>query len=261
MTVPARGAARTLAETRLIFLRAMRLSLRNPVWVIIGLIQPLLYLALFGPLLERVASAPGFPPGDAWQVFVPGLLVQLGIFGAAFVGFGLIAELRAGVVERMRVTPASRLALLLGRVLREVVVLVVQAILLVAVATAFGLRAPLWGVAVGLAIVAVLAAAFSAASYAAALRLKSEDALAPLLNGLAIPMLLLSGILLAMSLAPGWLRTLAAVNPLKHVVDALRALYRGHLATGDVAWGAIAAAALLVAGLALATSAFRRESS
>lgn len=261
MTVPARGAARTLAETRLIFLRAMRLSLRNPVWVIIGLIQPLLYLALFGPLLERVASAPGFPPGDAWQVFVPGLLVQLGIFGAAFVGFSLIAELRAGVVERMRVTPASRLALLLGRVLREAVVLVVQAILLVAVATAFGLRAPLWGVALGLAIVAVLAAAFSAASYAAALRLKSEDALAALLNGLAIPMLLLSGILLPMSLAPGWLRTLADVNPLKHVVDALRALYRGQLATGDVAWGAIAAAGLLVAGLALATSAFRRESS
>jgi ABC-2 type transport system permease protein len=260
---PARssGAARTLAETRLIFLRAMRLSLRNPVWVIIGLIQPLLYLALFGPLLERVADAPGFPPGDAWQVFVPGLLVQLGIFGAAFVGFGLIAELRAGVVERMRVTPASRLALLLGRVLREVVVLVVQAILLVAAATAFGLRAPLWGIALGLAIVAVLAAAFSAASYAAALRLKSEDALAPLLNGLAIPVLLLSGILLPMSLAPGWLRTLADVNPLKHVVDALRALYRGQLATGDVVWGAIAAAGLLAAGLALATSAFRRESS
>lgn len=48
---------RTLAETRLIFLRAMRLSLRNPIWVIIGLVQPLLYLALFGPLLERVVTA------------------------------------------------------------------------------------------------------------------------------------------------------------------------------------------------------------
>src|SRR5215217_1622624 len=100
---------RTLHETNLIFRRAMRLSLRNPIWVILGLVQPILYLALFGPLLERVAaSTPGFPDGDAWRVFVPGLLVQLGIFGAAFVGFGLIAEVRSGVVDRMRVTPASR---------------------------------------------------------------------------------------------------------------------------------------------------------
>ena len=48
-----------------IFSRAMRLSLRNPMWVIIGLIQPILYLVLFGPLLKPVAQPPGFPPGDA----------------------------------------------------------------------------------------------------------------------------------------------------------------------------------------------------
>lgn len=251
----------TLAETRLIFLRAMRLSLRNPVWVVIGVIQPLLYLALFGPLLERVVSAPGFPPGDAWQVFVPGLLVQLGIFGAAFVGFGLVAELRAGVVERMRVTPASRLALLLGRVLRDVIVLLVQAVLLVLVATAFGLRAPLEGIVLGLAMVALLGAAFSSASYASALILRSEDALAPLLNGLAIPVLLLSGILLPMSLAPGWLSTIADINPLKHVVDAVRSLFLGHLATGAVLWGVIATAGLVAAGLILGTRTFHRESS
>jgi ABC-2 type transport system permease protein len=102
----------TITETGVIFRRAMRNSLRNPVWVIIGLFQPLVYLALFGPLLKRVSEARGFPHGNSWQVFVPGLLVQLGIFGAMFVGFGLIAELRAGVIERMRVTPASRAALL-----------------------------------------------------------------------------------------------------------------------------------------------------
>src|SRR5512142_3323767 len=107
----------------IVFRRAMRLSLRNPVWVIIGLFQPLLYLALFGPLLQRLTRLPGFPHGSSWRVLVPGLLVQLGIFGAAFVGFGLIEEMRSGVIERMRVTPASRTALLAGRVLRDVVVL------------------------------------------------------------------------------------------------------------------------------------------
>jgi ABC-2 type transport system permease protein len=249
-----------LFETRLIFIRAMRLSLRNPVWVIIGLIQPVLYLALFGPLLERMGTVQGWPEGDAWQVFVPGLLIQLGIFGAAFVGFGLIAEMRAGVVERMRVTPASRAALLMGRVLRDVVVLLVQGALLVLCATAFGLSAPLGGLLLGLLVVALLGAAFSAASYAAALTLRSEDALAPLLNGLAVPLLLLSGILLPMSLAPGWLEAVSDANPLKHVVDGVRALFLGDVLAMTVLWGLVATIALVAAGLALGTRTFHRES-
>ena len=64
-------------DTWIVFARAMRLSLRQPLWVIIGLMQPILYLTLFGPLLLSMAQAPGFPPGDAWQIFVPGLLVQM----------------------------------------------------------------------------------------------------------------------------------------------------------------------------------------
>jgi ABC-2 type transport system permease protein len=251
---------RTLFETRLIFMRAMRLSLRNPVWVILGLIQPILYLALFGPLLERMGSVRGWPDGDPWQVFVPGLLVQLGIFGAAFVGFGLIAEMRAGVVERMRVTPASRAALLMGRVLRDVVVLLAQGALLVAAAMLFGLDAPIGPLLIGLLVVAVLSAAFSSASYAAALTLKSEDALAPLLNGLAVPMLLLSGILLPMSLAPGWLETVSDANPLKHVVDSVRALFLGDVATMSVVWGLVAVVGLVAAGLAVGTRTFQKES-
>jgi len=250
-----------LRETWIVFARAMRLSLRNPVWVIIGLTQPVLYLALFGPLLEQVVgNTPGLPPGDAWQIFVPGLLVQLGIFGASFVGFGLIAEYRAGVIERMRVSPAHRTALLLGRVLRDVVVLLVQALLLTVVAVPFGLRAPWGGVILALLVVAALAAAFSSLSYAAALRLKSEDALAPLLNGIAVPLLLLSGILLPMSLAPAWLRHVADVNPLKHVVDGVRTLFRGDLSSSTSSWGLICAAGLVALGLVVGTRTFRRES-
>ena len=72
--------------------------------MLIGLLQPILYLTLFGPLLQNIAATSGFQ-GDAWQVFVPGLLVQLGIFGGLFVGFGIIAEWRSGVIERQLVTP------------------------------------------------------------------------------------------------------------------------------------------------------------
>jgi ABC-2 type transport system permease protein len=250
---------RTLHETSLIFRRAMRLSLRNPIWVILGLIQPILYLVMFGPLLENMTRVQGWPDGDAWSVFVPGLLVQLGIFGAAFVGFGLLHEMHAGVVERMRVTPASRLALLLGRVLRDVVVLFVQGLILIGCALLFGLDAPVGGLVVGLLVVALLGAAFSSASYAAALTLKSEDALAPLANGLAVPLLLLSGILLPMSLAPGWLEAISDVNPLKHVVDGVRALFLDG-STSVVAWGIVTTLGLVAAGLAFGTRVFERES-
>ncbi len=106
-----------LRDTWLVFGRYLGLLLRNPAWVAIGVIQPVLYLVLFAPFLKSIASTRGFPPGGAYNVFVPGLLIQLGLFGAAGVGFSLIAELRYGVIERLRVTPVSRLALLLGRAL------------------------------------------------------------------------------------------------------------------------------------------------
>jgi ABC-2 type transport system permease protein len=250
-----------VSETIIIFRRAMRLSLRNPVWVIIGLFQPLLYLALFGPLLEKLTRLPGFPHGSSWRVFVPGLLVQLGIFGAAFVGFSLIEELRSGVIERMRVTPASRVSLLAGRVLRDVVVLLVQGGVLVLAALAFGLRAPIGDLVLGLALVGILGAAFASASYAAGLLLKTEDSMASVLNSITVPMLLLSGVLLPMSLAPGWLRVVADVNPVKHVVDAVRSVYLGHIGTSTVGWGLLATVGLVVAGMAFGTRTFRRQSS
>src|SRR6266516_2705823 len=145
-------------DVLLIFKRQMRLSLRNPAWVIIGLTQPILYLAFFGPLFTRVFSRglPGVPQTNSYGFFVPGLLVQLGLFGAAFVGFTIIADWRAGVIERMRVTPVSRLALLLGRVSRDVVVLFVQAVVLVLAGLVAGMRAPVGGVLIGLAFVARL---------------------------------------------------------------------------------------------------------
>ena len=248
-------------ETWIVFVRSLRLSIREPVWIFIALAQPIMYLTLFGPLLKKVVqSTPGLPPGDAWQVFVPGLLVQLGIFGAAFVGFGLIAEYRAGVIERMRVTPAHRVALLVGRVLRDVVVLLVQASVLTLVSIPFGLRAPLGGVLLALLVVALLGAAFASLSYAAGLVLKTEDALASVLNGLAIPILLLSGILLPMTLAPKWLRITSDVNPLKHVVDGVRAMFRGDLGSATTGWGLLATVALVAVGLLVGTRTFRRES-
>src|ERR1700733_2379104 len=125
-----------LRDAMITFRYQMRLLFREPVWIVVVMIQPLLYLALFAPLLDKLVQGGNFPPGDPWQIFVPGLLIQLGMFGSLFAGFGIISAWRYGVIERMRVTPASRLGLLLGRVIRDALVLLVQAVLLTLVALA-----------------------------------------------------------------------------------------------------------------------------
>ena len=248
-------------DTYLIFARQLKLSLRNPAWVIIGLIQPVLYLAFFGPLLTRIAAGglPGFPPGNSYSFFVPGLLVQLGLFGAAFVGFTIISDWRAGVIERFRVTPVSRLALLAGRVLRDVVTLLVQAVVLVLAGVAFGLRAPLGGVAIGLGFIAVVAVSLSAISYAVGLALKSEDALAPLINMIVVPLMLLSGIMLPLTLGPGWLQGMARATPFRYIIDAMRQAFQGVYATTIMVEGVCVAVGLAAACLWLASRAFVRE--
>jgi len=147
---------RVFRDTWLIFERSIVLSLRNPVWVIMGILQPILYLLLFGPLLTNIAKMPGFPPGGAFNVFVPGLLVMTALFGSAFVGFGLCDEMREGVVERMTVTPMSRVAMLVGRSLRDVVLLVGQGLIIVILAVPFGLEINLGGVAVAFLMLALI---------------------------------------------------------------------------------------------------------
>ena len=107
------------------------MNLRNPAWVLIGIMQPVLYLVLFGPLLKPLVASFDTGTDNAYTFLVPGLLVQLGMFGAFFAGFGLIGEWREGVIEAERVTPANRSALLVGRLMRDVIQLFVQALILV----------------------------------------------------------------------------------------------------------------------------------
>jgi len=247
-----------LRDTWLIFQRNLVAILRNPVWVIIGLIQPILYLGLFAPLLDGIAKSPGFPPGGALTVFLPGLLIQLALFGAAFVGFGLIPELRSGLIERMRVTPVSRLALFLGRAGRDIVTLLVQAIVLVVVAIPFGLEIDLPGFLITLGLLILIGLVMTSFSYATALALKSEDALAPVLNTVVLPTMLLSGVLLPMTLAPRWLRVLSSINPLKHAVDATRALFTGHLTDSSVVRGLGIMAILSIFAVWWAVQSFRQ---
>jgi ABC-2 type transport system permease protein len=212
-----------LRDTWLIFQRQTLLLLRNPVWIFVGVFQPVMYLLLFAPLLKPALGVTSNE--DAYRIFVPGLLVLLAIFGGLFQGFGLIAELRAGIIERSRVTPVSRLALLLGRSMRDVVSLLAQAVIITLLSLPFGLSVHLGYLLLAYLLLAVIALMTSSVSYGVALLVRSEDALAPLMNTVAQPVLLLSGILLPLTFAPLWLRRVAEWNPFSWAVDGTRALF------------------------------------
>jgi ABC-2 type transport system permease protein len=232
-----------LRDTWLVFERALGQTLRTPVLVVVTLGQPLVFLFLFGPLLKN--SLRGVDPNQVFNLYIPGLMVQLALFGSLFAGFALTAELRRGVIERFQVTPISRFSLLLGRALRDTVILVVQGALIVLPAIPLGLHVRPVELIIMLGVMALLALAFAPLSYALALILKRDEVLGPLINLLTVPLLLLSGILIPMSYAPGWLQGVSRVNPLTHVVDGSRQLFNGHLWNGSVA-----TAVLLSAGMA-----------
>jgi ABC-2 type transport system permease protein len=199
--------------------------------------QPLLYLFLFMPLLENLGGVPGLPVGKTVETFIPGLLVMLALFGSAFVGFTLIDELRTGVIERFLVTPVTRSSILLGRVLRDAFVLVMQCVLITLVAIPFGLSVNVVGFLLSLILYGLIGITMASMSYSFALIYKSEDNLAPTLNTITLPISLLSGIILPLVLAPIWLQDVAKINPFSYAVNASRALFAGNFYSVDIMEG------------------------
>ncbi|MGE5135071.1 MAG: ABC transporter permease [Gemmatimonadota bacterium] len=245
-------------HTTLFFRRKLLETLRQPVWIITGLSTPLLYLALFAPLLHTLAGGPGFPHGRVLDIFVPGILTLMAFGAGMGAGWVVIWELDSGVTERLRVTPASRFALLLGSVLRDVVMFAIPALVVVVVAVPFGFHARWGGLAVLLPLLALLTASCSAASSALGLTLRQIGSLAAVVTGLQLPLTLLSGILLPLSLGPGWLQALGHVNPMYYAVEAARDLAAGTIATPAVGEGFLVLGAVAAMALWSGTRSYRR---
>ncbi|QFU94633.1 ABC transporter permease [Amycolatopsis sp. YIM 10] len=240
-----------LNHTGVVFGREIKPSLLSPWGLLITMVQPLVFLLLFGPLL------PG--DGSPWQWFVPGILVMLALFGTMASGYGLLMERGGGSLERLLVTPVSRTAMLLGRVLKEVVLLVAQAVLITLVVLPLGFTLHPAGVLAGLALLALLGTGMGALSFALAIAVRKQDTLFWAIHQTVLfPLLLLSGVLLPIDGAPGWLHTVARINPLSYVVDAERALFRGELATASVLHGSLAVAGIAAVGLYLGTVTMRK---
>lgn len=247
---------KVLRDTGIMFQRQMAPTLRNPLFFLVfGMMQPVLYLVLFGPLLSGM---PGPLGADPMQWFVPGMLCMLAVFATAFAGFGLLPEMQAGVHERLLAAPVSRVALLLGRVLRDVLVLIAQALVVIAGAAAFGVQVSIPGALAGLLLLAVLGVGLGTLSYLLAMALKVPFKFSGALQAVIMPLILLSGVMLPMDLAPGWLYALSRINPVSHVVDAERALFNGGFAVSEIGLGAGVAVAVAALALALGARSMRR---
>ncbi|HEX6544439.1 MAG TPA: ABC transporter permease [Ktedonobacterales bacterium] len=241
--------AKLLRDSWLMFKSQLNVSRRNPVWVFIGMFQPVCYMLLFAPLLKNLVGVPGFPRGGAYNIFTPGLMVMMAIFGVGFAGFGIIGRLRSGFIERMRVTPVSRLAMILGTLGVDMCLFLIQIVLLVAVGLLLGFRPDPGGLAL-LALLLILAGVSMACfSYALALIFKDESGLAASVNLFVLPLMLLSGIMLPLTLAPDILQNVAKANPFAYAVDASRTLVAGN--PGDAS---VVKAFVIIGVLALVTT-------
>jgi ABC-2 type transport system permease protein len=240
-----------VTDTGVVFSRELRPILRNPFTVIFTMVQPLVFLALFAPLL---------PDEIGLQWFVPGIVVMSCLFGTSMTGSNLLFEIQTGSHERMLVTPLRRPALLIGRALKEIVPVVVQAAVIVAICLPFGFDLHLGGALLGLLILSVFCLGLGALSYTLALAAKNQEWLFwTVQQTLLFPLLLLAGMLLPIEAGPGWLQALSKWNPLTYVVDAERALFNGDVWASTTVTGAIAALAVGALGLLVGTRAMQRS--
>ena len=244
-------------DTAHVLTRELKPVVRDPFTLIFSLLQPLVFLGLFAPLLIGESGAPA---GETLAWFVPGVLVMIVLFGTGATGSNLQYEMMTGSHERTLVAPLARSSLLVGRALKEVAPIVVQALIIVLIAWPFGFAADIPGLLIGLALLAVFGVGLGSLSYSLALATKDREWLFwGVQQSLIFPLLILSGMLLPLDAAPDWMRAVAAVNPVNWVVQAERALFAGDLGDITVLWGWLAALAVAVVGLVVGVRAIRRS--
>jgi ABC-2 type transport system permease protein len=247
-----------ISDTWALTIRDLLRLWRQPWFIAIVLVQPIIWLLLFGALFERIVDIPGFQGGDYKQYLVPGVLVMTAFFSSGWNGMATIDDLDRGVTDRFLVSPVGRLPLILGRVGQNLVQVVLQSVVIVALALAIGVsfEGGVLGVAVLVLIAGLLGTAFSALSNALALVARKEESLIGAVTFLQLPLVFLSTAFMQPALLPGWINTVADFNPVDWAIVA------GREAVGaGTDWASVAGYCGLLAGfvvvcLALAVRAF-----
>jgi len=232
---------------------------RDPFSLIFSLLQPLVFLGLFGPLLSGLAGDGSLFGGSSLQWFLPGVVVMITMFGTSMTGANLQFEIMTGAFERMLATPLSRASLMIGRALKELTPLVVQAAIITLVAIPFGFVLYPLHVLVGLVMLGIFGVGVGALSYALAIAArKTEWIFWAVQQSLLFPLLILSGMMLPLETGPGWMQVVSKFNPLTYIVDAERVLFGGAFGSLTVLWGFVAALVTAAVGLFVGIRSIRK---
>ncbi len=248
-----------LVHTGSLAARHLRAFVRVPAFFAMNLVQPLIWLLLFGQLFRSVAQIPGFTGGDYLTFLTPGIVMMMAMFGAAWTGTGFIQDMERGVMDRLLTSPTSRGAMIVSTLVYQSVLTVLQTLVLLAVAWAAGVR--FGGGAAGLSLLVVaavlLTVVFGALSDAIALTTRQHNALIGVSQMLAFPLMFLSSAIMDTSLSPGWVATVARFNPFEWAVVAGRGAVAPEPQWSSVAGhlGLLAAAGVVL--VVAATGAFR----
>jgi ABC-2 type transport system permease protein len=248
-----------LSDTWALTVRDLLRLWRQPWFIAITLVQPVIWLLLFGALFQRVVEIPGFEGGDYKQYLVPGVLVMTAFFSSGWSGMGTIDDLERGVTDRLLVTPVRRWPLIAGRVGQNLVQLTIQSLIIIALALALGVSfdgGP-FGVVVLVLVALLLGTAFSALSNALALVARKEETLIGAVSFLQLPLTFLSTAFMQPSLMPDWISTVADYNPVDWAIRAGREAVGANPDWATVAGYAGLLVAFAFACLVLATRAFR----
>jgi ABC-2 type transport system permease protein len=228
--------------------RNLRILYRQPVYLAFTLVQPMVWLLLFSQLFERVVELPGFGGVSYVAYLAPGVIVMTAMMNAGWAGTSLVDDMDRGVMDRYLASPVRRVAIVNGILAYQAAVTVVQSLIVFGVALAMGARyeAGAVGIVVVLAAAVLLAVIFAALSCAAALLMRTQDALIGIFQFLAFPLLFLSSTLMAPALLPDWIGSVAKFNPVDWAVVASR---EALLSSPD--WGLVGGRVALLAALAI----------
>jgi ABC-2 type transport system permease protein len=241
--------ALALRHTRALTVRQLLALWRQPWFVAITLVQPMIWLLLFGALFKRVVEIPGFHGGSYIEFLTPGIVVMSALFSAGWHGMGWIDGINRGIVDRFLVSPVSRLALIAAGIAQNVVVIVIQSLVIVGVAAALGAHVTLLGVVLMLVAASLLGAAVCALSDGLAFVARQEETLIGAVQFVVLPATFLSSGMMASNLVPSWIHGIARFNPVNWAVVASRAA-----TAASVDWSLVGLRVGLLAGLALACS-------
>jgi len=248
-----------LADTWYLFNKYVKISMRMPLWSLFSLIQPLLWLFIFGSLFNYFASLPGFPAETYIDYFVPGVLIMTVLFGSSWAGVSLLREISSGTVDKMLVSPASRSAIVLSRVLHSAVQAVIQAFIVLVAAWLMGANTSLNPIYIflGLFVILLLGIAFAALSNGLAIKLQREEPLVIMGNLMTLPLMFFSSAMVPEQFMPEWIHTIASVNPIQYATSAVRAALSVEPDMTTFLTGLGVTAAFAIATLYWAISAFK----